>query len=178
LPIEAVRRLLCDCSLVTVIEDENAKPLDVGRKQRTVSTPLRRALYARDRGCTFPGCQRKRYLDGHHLKHWIDGGESTPANMALLCTYHHGLLHEGGFSMVKEPDETLRFITADGRTIPRGGYRLEDFVDEGVDCENLNENPSREGFCTTAVQPDFERTEVRETAPVYRLNRNASVTSS
>ena len=29
--------------------------------------PLKRALYARDRGCTFPGCQRKRYLDGHHL---------------------------------------------------------------------------------------------------------------
>ena len=61
LPIEAVKRLMCDCSFVTVFEDENGQPLDVGRKQRVVSTPLRRALYARDRGCTFPGCQRKRY---------------------------------------------------------------------------------------------------------------------
>ena len=116
----------------TVVEDANGNPLDVGRKQRTVSTPLRRALYARDRGCTFPGCHRKRYLDGHHLKHWINGGETTPDNMTLLCTYHHRKLHEGGFSIVKEADDTLRFVTDDGRTIPRCGYRLEDFVDDDI----------------------------------------------
>ena len=32
LPIETVKRLLCDCSLVTVVEDSNGNPLDVGRK--------------------------------------------------------------------------------------------------------------------------------------------------
>jgi hypothetical protein len=132
LPLETVKRLLCDCSFATVFEDEHGQPLDAGRKQRVVSTPLRRALYARDRGCTFPGCHRKRYLDGHHLKHWIDGGETVPDNMTLLCTYHHRLLHEGAFSIAKDADETLRFITADGRTIPRCGYRREDFVDDDV----------------------------------------------
>jgi hypothetical protein len=151
LPIDTVKRLLCDCSLVTVVEDDNGNPLDVGRKQRTVSTPLRRALYARDRGCTFPGCHRTRYLDGHHVKHWLDGGETNPGNMTLMCTHHHGLLHNGAFSVVKEADGTLRFVTADGRTIPRCGYRLEDFVDDDVE---LEENPPREGFCTTAVQPE------------------------
>ena len=167
LPIETVKRLLCDCSFATVFEDANGNPLDVGRKQRTVSTSLRRALYARDRGCTFPGCHRKRYLDGHHLEHWINGGETKPENMALLCTYHHRALHEGGFSIVKEADETLRFITADGRTIPRHGYRREDFVDDGIG--DTDENPSAEGFCTTTVPHDFERAEVRETAAIYRL---------
>ena len=50
LPIDTVKRLLCDCSLVTVVEDANGNPLDVGRKQRTVSTPLQaRALRARSR---------------------------------------------------------------------------------------------------------------------------------
>jgi len=132
LPIETVKRLLCDSSFATVFEDEHGQPLDVGRKQRVVSTPLRRALYARDRGCTFPGCHRKRYLDGHHVDHWVDGGETTPHNVTLLCTYHHRLLHEGGFSIVKEADGTLRFVTADGRTIPRCGYRREDFVDGDV----------------------------------------------
>lgn len=166
LPIDTVKRLLCDCSLVTVVEDDNGNPLDVGRKQRTVSTALRRALYARDRGCTFPGCHRTRYLDGHHLKHWLHGGETNPGNMTLMCTHHHGLLHHGAFSVVKAADGTLRFVTADGRTIPRCGYRLEDFVDDDVD---LEENPPREGFCTTTVQP--ERTEVREPAAIYRLAR-------
>lgn len=132
LPIDTVKRLLCDCSLPTVAEDANGNPLDVGRKQRTLSTSLRRALYARDRRCTFPGCHRKRYLDGHHREHWIDGGETTLGNVTLLCTYHHRLLHEGSFSVVKEADGTLRFITADGRTLPRCGYRLEDFADDSI----------------------------------------------
>jgi hypothetical protein len=172
LPIDTVKRLLCDCSLVTVAEDANGNPLDVGRKQRMVSTPLRRALFARDRCCTFPGCRRKRYLDGHHLKHWIDGGETVPDNITLLCTYHHRLLHEGGFSIVKEADGTLRFVTADGRTIPRAGYRLDDFVDDDIGA--ADDRTSAEGFCTTAVQREFERPEVRETAAVYRLKQAGS----
>ena len=132
LPIDAVKRLLCDCSMVLVTEDYDGNPLDVGRKQRTVSTPLRRALYARDRGCTFPGCHRTRYLDGHHLRHWIDGGETSADNMTLLCTHHHRLLHEGGFRIVREEGRRLRFLTADGQFIPRRGYRLEDEVREAA----------------------------------------------
>jgi hypothetical protein len=176
LPIDTVKRLLCDCSLVTVVENENANPLDVGRKQRIVSTPLKRALHARDRGCTFPGCHRKRYVDGHHLKHWINGGETIPDNLTLLCTHHHKKLHEGGFSIVKDPDDTLRFLTDDGRTIPRCGYRLEDFVDDdiGGETQSVDPNASREGFCTTVVQSDFERAEVREPAVVYCLRSIAS----
>ena len=152
---------------MTVVEDANGHPLDVGRKQRTVSTPLRRALYARDRGCTFPGCHRRRYLDGHHLKHWINGGETNPDNMTLLCTHHHGLLHRAAFRIMKNPDDSLRFVTADGRTIPRNGYRLEDFVDDDVGDDTAN--PPRGGFCTSAVQREWERAEVREPAAVYRL---------
>ena len=103
LPIDTVKRLLCDCSMVLVAEDDHGSPLDVGRRQRTASTPLKRALHARDRGCTFPGCHRSGYLDGHHLQHWIDGGETTADNMTLLCRYHHRLLHEGGFSVCARP---------------------------------------------------------------------------
>jgi hypothetical protein len=145
LPIESVKRLLCDGSLVLVAEDAGGNPLDVGRKQRTVSTPLRRALYARDRGCTFPGCHRKRYLDGHHLTHWVDGGETSLENTTLLCTHHHRLLHEGGFRIVRDEGGTLRFVTDDGRSIPRNGYRLEDFVDDDVSgAEDAGPSPSRE----------------------------------
>jgi hypothetical protein len=172
LPIDTVKRLLCDGSLVLVAEDADGNPLDVGRKQRTVSTALRRALYARDRKCTFPGCERKRYLDGHHLEHWINGGETAPDNMTLQCDYHHRLLHEGAFSIVKEEDDTLRFVTADGRTIPRNGYRLEDFVDDDMGRGDVGgADASRDGSCTTAAQRDLERAEVREARAVYRLER-------
>ena len=87
----------------------------------------------------------------------------TPDNMTLLCTHHHKKLHEGGFSIVKEADDTLRFLTADGRTIPRCGYRLEDFVDDDVGDDETADAP-RGGFCTTTVQREWERAEVREPA--------------
>jgi hypothetical protein len=101
------------------------------------------------------------------LRHWINGGETNPDNMTLLCTHHHRMLHEGGFSIVKEADDSLRFVTADGRTIPRNGYRLEDFVDDDIDGDA--ENPPRGGFRTAAAQTDWERAEVRETAAIYRI---------
>jgi len=93
--------------------------------------------------------------------------------MRLLCTYHHRLLHEGGFRIVKEADGTLRFITADGRTIPRAGYRLDDFVDD--DIGGGDDNPSAEGFRTPAARSGFERSAVREVRGIYRL-RSAPAT--
>jgi hypothetical protein len=119
-------------------------------------SPSRRARRgARDRGCTFPGCHRRRYLDGHHLKHWIHGGETTPDNMTLLCTYHHRLLHGGGFATVRDEGGTLRFVTADGRSIPRNGYRLEDFVDDDVGAEDADQNPPREHYCPEISENRF-----------------------
>jgi hypothetical protein len=47
--VETVKRLACDGSLITIVENEQGNPLDVGRKRRTVTTALRRALWARDR---------------------------------------------------------------------------------------------------------------------------------
>jgi hypothetical protein len=164
LPIETIKRLSCDGSFVTVVERADGTPLDVGRKQRLISTALRRALHARDRGCTFPGCHRKHYLDGHHLEHWINGGETTRENLTLLCTYHHRLLHEGGFRVERERDGTLTFSRADNRVIPRCGYRVEDFTDDDVGDEQ-DENPSRDGSRTAMEQqPTWE---VRELRAVY-----------
>jgi hypothetical protein len=160
-PIDTIKRLTCDGSLVMVVDAADGTPLDVGRKQRTVSTPLKRALHARDRGCTFPGCHRRHYLDAHHLQHWANGGETTRENLTLLCTYHHRLLHEGGFRVEREADGALTFTRADGRVIPRCGYRVEDFTDDDVGDEE-DRGPSREGFW----QPSADAPHVRGLAAV------------
>lgn len=138
LPIDTVKRLTCDGSLITVVEDDDGRPLDVGRKRRTVTTPLRRALWSRDRGCTFPGCHNKHYVDAHHILHWADGGETKPDNLTLLCSHHHTLLHEGRFRIRRNGDGSLRFERADGRVIPRFGYRLEDMRDDDDVPDNLS----------------------------------------
>ena len=101
-PIETVKRLACDGSVITIVEDDEGTPLDVGRKTRTIPTALRRAVLARDRHCTFPGCQNRCYVDGHHIEHWANGGETSLRNLTLLCTFHHTLVHEGGFKVCRD----------------------------------------------------------------------------
>jgi hypothetical protein len=113
---ETARRLGCDCSVVRIIENEKGEPLDVGRKTRTIPPAIRRALNARDRGCRFPGCCFKRYVDGHHVKHWANGGETKLSNLVTLCHFHHRLVHEGGAEILVLDDGAFRFVKANGES--------------------------------------------------------------
>ena len=79
-------------------EVSDGQPLSIGRKSRSIPPAIRRALRARDRGCRFPGCINRYRIDGHHIRHWADGGETSLDNLLQLCRHHHRLLHEGGFS--------------------------------------------------------------------------------
>lgn len=101
---ETVRRVSCDSSVVEMEHDAKGHVLDVGRRSRKMSTPLRRAILERDRGCRFPGCPNQ-FVDVHHVKHWANGGETNHANLLSLCKFHHMQLHEGGFSLVFEAAE-------------------------------------------------------------------------
>jgi hypothetical protein len=112
---ETARRLACDASVVAVIENEAGEPLNVGRKTRTISAPLRRFLNARDRGCRFPGCTNTRWVDAHHIHHWANGGETKPSNLVSLCRFHHRLVHEGGVLIQILDDGAIRFLKPDGQ---------------------------------------------------------------
>jgi hypothetical protein len=97
---DAARRLACDSAMTRVLLAPNSEPIDVGRCTRTIPPALRRALVVRDRGCRFPGCDRPPdWCDGHHLIHWIDGGETKLSNTCLLCRRHHRFVHELGWRL-------------------------------------------------------------------------------
>ena len=132
LPLESVKRLSCDGSVVALVDGVDGQALRVGRKQRTVSGALRRALRARDRGCVFPGCGHTHFVDGHHVCHWADGGETSLENTILLCSRHHRLVHEGGYEIRKDHQGRWYFRRPDGRAVPAHGYRVADMVDEQV----------------------------------------------
>jgi len=108
-PAGTSRRIACDSSIVAIKEDKNGEPLSIGRRSRTIPPPMRRALRIRDKGCRFPGCTNTRFVDGHHIKHWADGGETSLDNLVTLCRHHHHLVHEGGFVCEKSADGEIRF---------------------------------------------------------------------
>jgi hypothetical protein len=166
LPIDTIKRLACDGNVLTIVEDADGAPLDVGRKKRTVSTALKRALWSRDRGCTFPGCGNKRYVAAHHVHHWIDGGETSADNLMLLCSYHHRLLHEGGFRIVTGAEGDRNFQRPDGRVIPRCGYRLDDVLDDGEEVATVcgDDYPSAEAWLAAVVNGPNAAADARDAA--------------
>jgi hypothetical protein len=121
LAADTARRLACDGALVGIVEDVAGDPLDIGRRTRAIPPALRRALKSRDGGCRFPGCTHTRFTEGHHVEHWADGGETKLGNLITLCTFHHHLVHEGGFGLRATDDGVFVFTRPDGTRIADAG---------------------------------------------------------
>ena len=116
-PAGTSQRLACDASRVVMRHDADGRVVEVGARTRTIPPALRRALHHRDRGCRFPGCG-VRVGQGHHIRHWAQGGPTTLSNLALLCRRHHRAVHEEGYQVDRKPDGALHFRRPDGRTLP------------------------------------------------------------
>jgi uncharacterized protein DUF222/HNH endonuclease len=114
---ETARRLGCDASVVRILE-RDGRPLSIGRKTRALSPALKRALRSRDRTCRFPGCGQHRFLHAHHIRHWAQGGRTDLANLIQLCSHHHRLVHEGGYSVERRGGGRVRFRRPDGQAVP------------------------------------------------------------
>jgi 5-methylcytosine-specific restriction endonuclease McrA len=116
-PAGTSQRLACDASRVVMRHDAEGRLLEVGARTRTIPPALRRALHHRDRGCRFPGCGLP-FGQGHHLRHWAQGGPTTLSNLALLCRRHHRAVHEEGYHVERRTDGELQFRSPDGWVIP------------------------------------------------------------
>jgi len=114
---ETARRLACDASRVVMRHGLDGRVVEVAARTRAIPPALRRALHHRDRGCRFPGCGL-RFGQGHHIRHWAQGGPTTLSNLALLCRRHHRAVHEEGYQLERQPDGELRFRRPDGRFLP------------------------------------------------------------
>ena len=113
-PISAAeaRRLACDAHILPAVLNGQSQVLDLGRTRRLFTGPIRRALILRDRGCSFPNCDRPaRWAEGHHLRSWADGGATDLTNACLVCRRHHRLLHNSsGWQARLDPDGHPEFL--------------------------------------------------------------------
>jgi Domain of unknown function (DUF222)/HNH endonuclease len=114
---ETSRRLACDASRVVMHHGRDGRVVEVAARNRTIPPALRRALHHRDRGCRFPGCG-VRFGQGHHIRHWAQGGPTTLSNLAMLCRRHHRAVHEEGYQLTRQPDGELLFRRPDGLVLP------------------------------------------------------------
>jgi len=118
---ETARRLACDSALQVVIEGKDATPIGIGRKSQSVPRWLRRQVLRRDgHTCTFPGCEMKRFLHPHHIRHWARGGPTDLDNLITVCTFHHKMLHEGRWSVTLGPGARPVWFRPGGRVYEPG----------------------------------------------------------
>ena len=116
-PAGTSQRLACDATRVIMRHDPDGRATEVGARTRTIPPAIRRALHHRDRGCRFPGCGLP-FGQGHHIRHWAQGGPTALSNLAMLCRRHHRAVHEEGYRVERLADGTLRFSRPDGRLLP------------------------------------------------------------
>src|SRR5438067_1616926 len=117
---ETARRLACHARVQEVIEDRGGNPVGVGRMSREPQSWMVRQLRYRDRECTFPGCGSRRFAQAHHIVWWRRGGRTDLDNLVLVCTFHHKLVHEYGWSLTRDEDGALHWFRPD-RTPYRAG---------------------------------------------------------
>jgi hypothetical protein len=97
------RRFACDAEIIPAVLGGNGEVLDIGQAGHEFTTATRRAAYLRDQGrCAFPGCQAP-VVELHHIVFRRHGGPGSLDNAAWLCGYHHWLVHEGHWTLTRDP---------------------------------------------------------------------------
>ena len=102
IPASLAAKFACD-GVVQPVWEVDGTPVSVGRRQRIVPARTRRLVEDRDRGCVFPGCQARGFLEVHHLDHWADGGATDLDRLVCLCPFHHDAHHRGEFTITGRP---------------------------------------------------------------------------
>jgi hypothetical protein len=116
---ETARRLSCDARVQLIVEDGAGNAVRVSPVRRFPPEWMVRQLRYRDRGCVFPGCGTTAFTVAHHLRHWSRGGPTTLDNLALLCSFHHRLVHEHGWRLRRD-GPVFAWTRPDGTPYPPG----------------------------------------------------------
>jgi HNH endonuclease len=94
----------------------------LGRTSREPPAWMVRQVRYRDKECQFPGCGAIRFTQAHHIVFWRDGGRTALDNLLLMCSFHHKLVHEYGWSVSRDAEGSVRWRRPDG-TRYRAGPR-------------------------------------------------------
>ncbi|MDF8263733.1 HNH endonuclease signature motif containing protein [Luteipulveratus flavus] len=114
-----VRRHACDAGIIPMVLGSRGEVLDVGAEVRLFTPAQRRALWHRDRGCTYPGCTiPAQWCDAHHVTWWSRGGPTDLGNAALLCGRHHTLVHRCDLAATVTPTGVTWDLTRDSGSPP------------------------------------------------------------
>jgi hypothetical protein len=127
IPRSVAERLVCDARVEVALESDRGEVTGVVKLRREPPPWMLRQLRYRDRGCRFPGCGTAAFTHAHHIEWWSKGGKTELTNLLLVCSFHHRLIHEHGWAIVRDTETNVRWITPDGERY-RAGPRAPTFA--------------------------------------------------
>ncbi len=108
---KALEGVMCDAIAEVIGITAEGRPLDLGRKTRTVSPALRRFVLARDMGCTVDGCSSSYRLEVHHTIPFSEGGSTDAEDLVSLCWFHHQVaIHRLGLQILRLGASRVRLV--------------------------------------------------------------------
>jgi hypothetical protein len=110
LPMSDVIRMARHAHQYLAIFD-HGEPLALYHTKRLASPAQRIVLYAKDRGCTRPGCDVRGYwCEVHHVEDWATTQRTDITTLTFACGADHPLVQPGGWSTRKRHDGTTEWI--------------------------------------------------------------------
>ncbi|MCX8560864.1 DUF222 domain-containing protein [Mycolicibacterium mucogenicum] len=101
LPVSDLIRMASRSYCYLAVFDHHTNiPLYLGRTRRTATPGQRIMLFARDRGCTRPGCSApaSRCQAHHGVCNWRDDGQTDITDLTLACGCDNVLADTGGWT--------------------------------------------------------------------------------
>ncbi|MDI3314065.1 MAG: HNH endonuclease signature motif containing protein [Mycobacterium sp.] len=110
LPMSDVIRLAGHAHHYLAIFDKG-RAIGLYHSKRLASPGQRIVLYAKDRGCSFPGCDVPGYLsEVHHVTEYAKCGTTNVDGLTFGCGQHHPLVKEGGWQTRKRADGETEWL--------------------------------------------------------------------
>ncbi len=110
LPMSDVIRLARHAHHYLAVFDKG-KALALYHSKRLAARGQRIVLYAKDRGCTRPGCDMPGYwCEVHHVEAWARTHHSDVNTLTLACGSDHALVEPGGWTTRKRANGDTEWI--------------------------------------------------------------------
>ena len=105
-------------STVLVIRRKDGTILAATDKTRAIPRRVRRMVHARDKGCRFPGCGQRAFVEAHHIHHRAHGRQQRARQPGRALLVPHRLVHESGWRLRFDGDGNVVVTNPVGNVIP------------------------------------------------------------
>lgn len=161
--VEELARVVGAVFTTELMDAERWTTIATSTQKYRLSTAIRTFVERRDVHCRFPWCSRRAEgCDADHVVPFADGGETSAANLQMLCRHHHRAKTFGGWAVQMNADGVCTWQSPSG---PMMLTHPNDAVPRDPDDQSFTVDLDRAAWPLAAGPAALEATRPAESAP-------------